>query len=424
MMDEEACLPEFTSETDSFESSDAEEYLANNLGASCNGHESYIKKLELAINHLTGGKNVSNMPAGETLLKLGGIHEAKRPEDMSPCEIEYALYNGAQKADPIYHTRTADPGSGQSLAKSLPMSENNDTERRFATLEDRSPTLLVGDTEQAQASSAIIVDQQTSALAIPTKYNYSSLLKDESVGLTCSRSLQTNETTNLGSTVMPPNVAAMWDTEVDGELFDVSVNSFSDKDLSAHIPPKLGLMGGARHQNLQPSTGKVTSGSALKPKAPTKKVVKTAKSRKPTSDSEGVDRARLASTTIGAGPSKSTNDFPFIRNDDMSPRSARRTVVDKGKDKPDGTIAKGQALKYKIGALPASDPFEEEWHGQGPSQIYLPDSHYAINMMSAEVEWDLAQGMQYPVRITHSKTVTYLLQSYFSFFFFSMLFCS
>ena len=425
MFDEEACLPGFIKDTDSYESSDAGFHSDNETRVYRDGPDSYIKKLGHVISYLIGGKDVSKVAVGEGLSDLEGLNGKRKSEELT-CGAGNALCKGlnAQRTSPHYSPKTAGSDSRRTYSNGSPLFKTKATDSQpesiqpAVVMDDKLPTSISpeDDLKQTQALKMIVDDQKANDLAMTKRNSYSSFIKDGPTRFSSSGSLDANEPSSRE--IMPPIIAAMLDTEVDEEETDVSGNDYNGKDLSTGFPTKLGLMGGAKRQNLPKSSDKAKSASASKPKPSTKKAGKTSKPVKSLTIAEArcgksipKKSSTIAKGRCGYKPSiLSTNDGPLHstaeplrnRNNDFSPESADDEIICVGTESLGGDAAEGQSTNDGEIAPPLLDPFEEEWHDQGPSHIYLADNHFAANMISAEIEWDLAQGRVYSIQLYHS----------------------
>lgn len=347
MIDEEACLPAFASEIDSLESSDAEDFAMDDTNTNCGNHSSYIKRLEHAIEYLTSGKKVLNTSVG--------LHSS---DGVIRKENESSEQSQKNRGVPEFNA-----------------SEHHPDQARGTTLvEDDSPTPMIYDGKKGQETRN---NQNISNAPIYAGHTQSSS-NDTPISHQHSKYGDTGEMHEFGSLIMPPKVVAMWDTEVDGEAIDARASNYRNNDRLNKFSTKLGLMGGTGRQNLQQTTRRTRSS-----KTAAEKVTKDSKPKKPTKVSA---RARQPNTAFLQSDKNIAGSEDYTK---LKSKTSKHKLLEKFIKEP----VKGLPTNPDKVAIPSPfDPYKEVWHRGGPSQIYLPDSHYAANMISAEVEWDLAQG--------------------------------
>ena len=370
MIDEEAFIPAFASEIDSLESSDIEEYITNDTDPSCSNHSNYIGRLEHAIGYLPAGKKQLNMSVREGPSEFSESASAQRAGD--------TLCKGLDMQG-VGRYNTTDESGLNSIWKETRGSSayRRDQARGTASIEDELLTSMLCDGKKDQE---IKNSRNIPMVPFSADNAHSSFSKDKPMFRQYLRNNETSEVHKPGSPIMPPKVAAMLDTEVDRETCNARANSYREDDLSAAFSPKIGLMGGTRRQNLQQTTRRTRSS---KTKAAADKVEKESKSKRPTRDSSKAKQVKSAFLQRDSGPSE------LVDLSTLKPKTSKQKLLDKFLDES----TKGSPMKLdKVAISPPFDPYKEVWHDKGPNQIYLSDSHYAANMMSAEVEWDLAQG--------------------------------
>ena len=215
-------------------------------------------------------------------------------------------------------------------------------------------------------------------MPIPAEDPHSSLLKDKPMFRQYLGNNERSEMHKPGSLIMPPKVVAMWDTEIDRESFDARPSNHRNDGSSTTFSPKIGLMGGTGRQNTQQTTRKTRSSNR---KTAAEKVTKDSKFKKPAKDSSKVKKVKAAIAKTDNG----TSELKDLSTSKTKTHNQKlQMFIDEPTNEP--------PTKPDKVPIPVFDPYEEVWHDKGPNRIYLPDSHFATNMMSAEVEWDLAQG--------------------------------
>ena len=202
--------------------------------------------------------------------------------------------------------------------------------------------------------------------------------------------------------ILPPDVAALWDTDVDGEPIDTSIGQFEQANPTIVDAPKLGLMGGTSNTSAKNRAGQVIT--SLKPSAMRRSKVR---------ELEFGFRDGTPKVSNRPGPSNAAPGIPSSLSGVQGSKITRKPLP---KVPTKRTVAKGPGQTKKPGKAPqipvtinggqngdSADGDQKKaiwgpkssadhWFRNVPPRLNLPDSHYSASVMAGEVAWDLAQG--------------------------------